>query len=301
MQVDRIAYHGWDCVRLSNGRIELIVTAAVGPRIVRLGFVDAPNLFAVMEEERGGCGEADFQLRGGHRFWLAPEDMDVTYEPDNEPVQVKLLNNGVHLTQEVGPVSACQKEITILMDSEQNEVRVEHRVTNRGAKARRLAPWALSVMAPGGVAVIPLPEKIPHTENWLHNQLWTIWPYTDLSDGRWTFGKNVILFKQDSSKGPGKIGMAHKEGWVAYQLQGCLFVKKFAYDEQAVYPDGGVNFETFSNAEFLELESLGGLVDLAPGKSVHHKEIWQLFADTPPVTDESSVAALPVWHPEVAR
>ena len=34
-----------------------------------------------------------------------------------------------------------------------------HRLTNVGQKPTDLAPWALTVMAPGGVEIIPLPPK----------------------------------------------------------------------------------------------------------------------------------------------
>jgi len=292
--MEKIEYQGWeDCVRLSNGKIEVVVTTVVGPRIVRCGFCGGANLFASMEGEQGGRGEATFRLRGGHRFWLAPEDMTLTYEPDNGPVDVQTIAGGVHLVQPRGPLSECRKELFVTMEAETDCVRLVHRVTNEGEALRRLAPWALSVMAPGGVAVIPLPPKIPHTEAWLHNQSWTIWPYTDLTDGRWTLGRDYILFRQDAATGPGKIGIAHRQGWAAYQLGRDLFVKYFGFDADAAYPDGGVNFETFSNEQFLELESLGGLVDLAPGQSVTHEETWQLFADTEPVVDESTAALLP--------
>ena len=294
MQTETITYNGWeDCVRLTNGEIELIVTTQIGPRIIHCGFCGGKNLFATMQDELGGRGEPDFRLRGGHRFWIAPEDMTLTYEPDNIPVAVALGSDGVHLRQDVGPISGCQKEISITMDADSNQVRILHRITNCGQESRRLAPWALSVMAPGGVAVIPLPQKIPHTEAWLHNQLWTVWPYTNFADGRWTIGERFILFRQDTTKGPGKVGLLHDEGWVAYQLGTDLFVKRFGCDKTAAYPDGGVNFETFSNEQFLELESLGGLVELAPGQSVEHPESWELYAGTQPVTDEQSAAALP--------
>lgn len=294
MSMERVTYNGWeDCIRLDNGRVEAVVTTQVGPRVVRCGFCGGANLFASMAQEQGGRGEAAFRLRGGHRFWIAPEDMAVTYEPDNHPVEVLDIPGGVHLRQDVGPVSGCRKEMFMTLDPVADGFRIVHRLTNCGTVSRRLAPWALSVMAPGGVAIIPLPAKIPHTESWLHNQAWSIWPYTDFTDGRWTLGKQFILFRQDRNCGPGKLGIAHQEGWVAYQLGSDLFVKCFAFDPASVYPDGGVNFETFSNEEFLELESLGGLVDLEPGCSVEHEESWVLHRGTKPVVDEASAARLP--------
>jgi len=51
---------------------------------------------------------------------------------------------------------------------------------------------------------------------------------------------------------------------VAYQLGDCLLVKCFQWIEGATYPDGGVNFETFSNEQMLEVETLGPLVTLKP-------------------------------------
>jgi hypothetical protein len=36
----------------------------------------------------------------------------------------------------------------------------------------------------------------------------------------------------------------------------------------------GCTFETFTNADFLELETLGPLTTLAPGQSVSHTERW---------------------------
>ena len=56
-----------------------------------------------------------------------------------------------------------------------------------------------------------------------------------------------VLFRQDPRRGPNKIGIAHRPGWVAYLREGLLFVKRFAFREGATYPDGGVNFETYSN------------------------------------------------------
>ena len=39
--MERVEYGGWaNCYRLHNDVVELIVTADVGPRIIRFGFVD---------------------------------------------------------------------------------------------------------------------------------------------------------------------------------------------------------------------------------------------------------------------
>jgi len=45
---------------------------------------------------------------------------------------------------------------------------------------------------------------------------------------------------------------------------------------ERMYPDFGASFETFTNAEFLEQETLGPMTKLAPGASVEHTERWTL-------------------------
>jgi hypothetical protein len=288
MQV--VEFNGWDRnVRLANGEVELIVTQDIGPRVMRFGFLGERNVFAEIEGHQGGVEEEDWMLRGGHRLWLAPEAVPLTYELDNTPIRVEAIPDGVRAAQPPGAISHVAKTMDITLAPDANEVRVVHTLRNHGGKPIRLAPWALSVMAPEGMAVIPLPAKIPHGERLTHNQVWSLWPYTDLADARWRLGTRYVFLRQDRQKGATKIGIDHREGWVAYMLGEYLFVKRFDRMENAVYPDGGVNFETFTNEDFLELESLGPLVDLAPGASVSHEEQWELYRNLPRAQTEEEV------------
>ena len=153
-------------------------------------------------------------------------------------------------------------------------------------------------MAPGGVEIIPLPPKKSHPghpsnakspADYAPNQELILWPYFDFADTRWTFGKKYAFLRQDVNKGPTKIGLAHRAGWVAYLNGGVLFVKRFDYREGAVYPDLGTRYQTFSNEDMLEMETVGELVTLAPGASAELKESWELYGDVPPVRSEADV------------
>jgi hypothetical protein len=76
-------------------------------------------------------------------------------------------------------------------------------------------------------------------------------------------------------------------------VKDSLFLKIFAAKAGAAYPDFGCNFETFTNQDMLEVETLGPLRTLAPGESVEHEERWQLFGKTgtPPADDEDALTA----------
>jgi hypothetical protein len=286
----RIDFNGWaNSVLLEGQRIETVVTADVGPRVIRLGFKGERNLFAEIAGQQGGCGEGEWMIRGGHRLWLSPERQPLTYELDNSPVEVEEVPGGVRALQPPGELSGVAKTLEVRLSPDADRVELEHVLTNRGEKPLELAPWALTVLAPGGISVIPLPPKIPHTERLTHNQQWSIWGYTDFTDPRWTLGSRYVLFRQDPRRGPAKLGIANREGWAAYLLDGFLFVKLYRHDDAAVYPDGGVSYETFSEQEFLEMETLGGLVTLGPGESVSHRETWALFRDVPACDREEEV------------
>ena len=47
-------------------------------------------------------------------------------------------------------------------------------------------------------------------------------------------------------------------------------------DPGRTYPDFGSSFETFTNAEMLELETLGPLTTVESGKQVQLRERWSL-------------------------
>ena len=58
-----------------------------------------------------------------------------------------------------------------------------------------------------------------------------------------------------------------------------LFMKNVPLIEGERYPDLGSNFETFTNTEFLELETLGPLKRIAAGATLVHDESWVVFSD----------------------
>jgi hypothetical protein len=300
--VDQVEYGGWkNNLRLSNGDAELLVTLDVGPRILSYRLAGGKNVFKEFPEQLGRTGEIDWQVRGGHRLWVGPEDLTRTYAPDNGPVRCLELGPGqVRLSPPPETAHGIQKEIDLHLAAQGSRVTIVHRITNVGQEPAELAPWALTVMAPGGVAIIPLPPKRPHPgppanassprEYW-PNQSLVLWPFTDLADPRYSFGSKYITLRQSSQRGPTKIGLAHRMGWVGYLNEGMLFLKRFRYQEGEPYPDIGCNFEMFTNEDMLEVESLGPLVRLGPDKTVELKEEWELVGGVPAVKDEASIEA----------
>ncbi len=289
--ITRTPYGGWpNTVKLSNDTIELIATLDVGPRVIRFGFNGGPNVMKEFSDQMGHSGESEWMIRGGHRLWHAPETKPRTYALDNSAVQFEELDEfGMRLTPEPERENGIQKEIEITMAADANQVTLTHRLANIGPWAIEIAPWTPTVTDAGGIVIVPLPPKQPHTEVVTPAFPLVLWPYTDMTDSRLHFGSRYLTLAQDPTKGPTKFGMALELGWAATLVHNMMFVKYFDFDPCAIYPDFGCNFETFTNEEMLEVESLGPMTLLEPGDVVEHTETWRLFANVPRVTDEESI------------
>jgi hypothetical protein len=287
------SYGGWpNCCRLSNDRVDLVITTDVGPRIIRFGFRDRRNEFCEVAETLGQTGGDAWRLYGGHRLWHAPEEAPRTYFPDNRPVAFSSIPNGVALHANVEETTGIQKEMRVTLDPGAARVTVVHRLINRGLWPVTLAPWALSVMAAGGVGILPLPAGGSHEENLQPGNALVLWPYTDLSDARWRWGRHYVLLHQDQHAAtPQKLGAQVTAGWLAYARDNHLFVKRSGHVPGAIYPDRGAAVELFTNALMLELETLGPLQRLDPGGAVEHTEEWFLLDDVPVPTSLADVAA----------
>jgi len=278
VKVEKTEYKGWpNCYRVSNGDVDLIVTSDVGPRVIRFGFPGGQNLFKEYPEQLGKKGEQQFQLRGGHRVWKAPEDPVATWAPDNAPVHVEILADGLTATEPVEPLTGLQKEISVHMAPSGSRVTVMHRIANKSLFPLEFAPWALTMMAQGGMAVTGFPPRGHHPANLEATNPLVMWAYTDLSDPRWKFTRKYMSLRQDPNNSEAqKLGLFNPNTWVAYLLHGEVFVKATAANPAAVYPDFGCSFETFTNNEFLEIETLGPMTKVAVNKSVEHVERWSL-------------------------
>jgi hypothetical protein len=274
--IEKVSYGGWaNCFRIFNRDVELVMTSDVGPRVIRYGFIGGQNVFKEFADQMGRSGEAAWQPRGGHRIWMAPEIFPDTYAPDNVAVRATVGEDSVELVAPVEPETGLEKSIAVELGAD--GVRVTHRIRNAAPSARTLAPWALSMMAPGGVGVTKFPPRGTHPEVLPPTNPLVMWAFTDLSDPRWTFTKKYLVLRQDPAcKMPQKLGLFNEKTMGAYLLGSDLFVKRYDADASKTYPDFGASYETFTNDGFLELETLGPLEEVPPGGRVEHVERWSL-------------------------
>ena len=278
-----------DCLRLSNDRIDVVVPTTVGPRIIRLGFLDGPNLLGEYPQLATNTTLGEWKPWGGHRLWAAPEQMPGSYAPDNSPIHWELRNErSLHVRQQPD-ASGLEKALAIHLPASGSSLTIEHEICNRHYWPVEIAAWALTIVSPGATALLPQPAFRSHDEQLLPVRAMALWSFTNMADRRWRFGNRFVTLTPDHTRGPQKIGIRNELGWCACLWPGALLIKQFAFDATARYPDCGVNNEVYADGPYLEIETLGPLERLGPGERTTLVERWLISEGLPTaiIGDES--------------
>lgn len=288
------AYGGWqNCLELEHEGITLLVTTDIGPRILRCSATgDDANLFGEFTDQLGRTESDEYLLFGGHRLWHSPEAFPRSYSVDLDPVEHNWDGRRLTLMQRTEENTCIQKSIEIDCRPS-GGFRVRHQLVNEGPWPIQLAAWAMTVMAPGSHAIVPQEEFRSHPEYLHPARTITLWHYTRMDDPRVRWGQRFIQLEERSDfDRKFKVGIMNRQRWAACAIAGHLFVKTFAFERDATYPDGGCNCEMFTMPGFLELESLGALRNLESGQSLTHNEDWHLWSvGKLPLDDETALDA----------
>lgn len=292
MKPSKTEFRGGDALLLATRAFELVVTTAVGPRVVSFRSKAGKKKNVFLEQPADEKRDHGYMFRGGHRLWHSPEDIVRTYQPDDSPLDVKMLPKGVALKQPVEERTGIEKGMKIEVFGERT-VKVTHTLTNRGLWDVECAPWALTILRGGGYGVLPLLPKGSHAAgDLLPTYSLVPWSYTDLSLPVWDLHRDYIGIDVAKAPEAQKLGITNYPGWSAYWVDGTTFVKAARVEANATYPDHGSAFETFTNGKIIELETLGTLGKIAPDATATHIEWWTLLDGLPRPNTDAAFAKL---------
>ena len=269
---------------IENKFLRLDYLTTTGPRIVGLYAHGVEgNLLAETPHAHWPTPHGEFYLRGGHRLWIAPENLFyVCPEDDLNVIEEKdrvILRSAID-------ASGLEKELSFHLN--ENCVHLIHRITWHGDKPIEFAPWAITQLRLNGMAILPLSAS----EGLTPNRNLVLWPYSQVNDERFELHDDMILLYGQGTTQAFKIGNLNKYGWIACMLGKALFVKRFSFSESQSYPDMGCNVEAYVKDDCLELETLGPLTKLNPNESVTHEETWEVITDIEYATTIESARAI---------
>ncbi len=278
-ELNPLQFAGLDCVEYGNAALSLVLAQSAGPRILSLKGSGGTNLLAELPDVKISVnGFPDYSVYGGHRFWLAPELPAITYITDND--QIEISHSAGSLTMLQNPVGepAIQKSIELSFPlPDQSLLQLKHKAVNLGQSSTRIAPWAITQLKTGGMAIVPQAQD-PFLDEvgLMPNRNLVLWPYSDLTHANFHVENDLIWLRAEMAS-PFKFGVANPRGWLAYVYEDMVFVKYAAYSPQENYLDFGASTQCYCNGSFLELETLGPQIELAPGASMQHVELWELI------------------------
>lgn len=289
----RVMVAGQPCARMTSDHLVVDVAVEVGPRILGLRLLDGDNMFAELPEMQLEHDGRTCHLYGGHRVWDAPERPATSWLPDDGPVELITESLSISVRGALRP-DGLSKLIRVSLDAASPSATVQHQLRNDGNASVTVAPWAVSMLRPGGIAVLPF-DRIATDAAGLQasTSRLVLWPYTDLTDPALQWSKHGLMVNTSKSAAgtdaKNKIGGATTTGWCAYATGGEVLVKLAAPCSSTV--DSGATQQVFWEAQFVELETLGPLTTLEPGQHVEHVEQWRI-ARVPVSQDPVEFAAL---------
>ena len=254
----------------------------VGPRLIGL-YAKQANIELLVQtpDIHWSTPHGEYYLYGGHRIWKAPEDSFYNCPEDH----VDVLNEKDRVTLRSGiDASGLQKEISFCLD--ENRVLLTHQIIWHGQGPMELAPWTITQLPLGGVAILPQSSVAAGS---MPTRSLALFPYASITDQRLELHDDLILVHGSADKKVFKVGNYNPSGWAAYMLEKALFIKGFPVGEFRRLPDMGSNVEVYVwDSPYLELETLGGLVSLNPGESVTFEETWEVIPGDYPITYETA-------------
>jgi hypothetical protein len=271
-------YYGLPTVALENEYLHLEALAEGGLRIVRLQLPgQEANLLAEIPDVQWETPHGTSSPLGGHRLWLAPEQVDVTNLPDASRVEVHQGPDDLILSGIASGEVDMHKALRIRLLQGRAALTVEHTIRNHGQGVARYAPWGITMLPLGGEALLPLGPASADPRALLPDRVLVLWPYTTLADQRLHIEDRMVRITAEPVKPPMKVGTYNPRGWAGYLRAGVLFVKRFTPLPGSLYPDGGCNAESYTCDRFIELETLGPLAEFQPGQSASHLETWEIY------------------------
>ena len=285
-RIDRVDFHGWRAVKLSNGLVDLVAVPDVGGRIMAYDLGNFPYLWfdrnlagkLFSDEENMGDGSiAAWKNYGGDKTWPAPQGWDRPEQWHGPPDPV--LDTGhytleivdssdaaasIRMTSPPDPRTGVQIRRQITLHAGGGRVSLHLEMTNISDQERTWSIW--------DVVQVDATRRDASGQETHNDQAWLYIPTNP--DSRFTRGYNIMFGEEDNPEWQrevrpnllgaqylyrlGKIGVDSTAGWIAFvnKESDYAFCQCFPYFPGDAYPDEGASVECWTTGHG---ETVGGL------------------------------------------
>jgi len=248
--------NGFYTVNVKN--ISITVDANIGARIISFK-IDGNELLSSKEINRGNYGSS---------LWLSPENKwNGQGALDAGSYTVDLFDKeNMRFTSKADSTRGFIFVKQFFANPADTSVVIKYSITNISSKAQEVAPWEVTRVRTGGLAMFPKGKlgDVP-----IKNKVYPLPAILDIDD--------IIWYPYDSSvKSSQKVFMNGSEGWIAYIYERAIFIKLFPVIEPSLSAPGEKNVEMYINRDnaYQELENQGAYQKLSPGQSLTYEVRW---------------------------
>lgn len=278
---------------MTNGIINVIAVPQQGGRILEYS-INGFNVLYRNKELEGKKNDINKERIpenwlnfGGYKGWPAPQtvwqwppvfDIDQNtfrYEIKNSEKSIELKLTSI--ISETKPIRGLQFIRTITLYDNCSDMSVEEKIVNHSENAVQWAVWDNTQVLSPGFAEIKLNSNV-FTGGITFYQDFDI-PSSNAYSIRKEERKILTINCNRMEKF--KAGVVTDSGEVSYKCtaydKNIILKKQFEYEGQVVYPHGS-NIEVYvdTSLPYAELEILGGMKLIEPGKSINLKVNWNL-------------------------
>ncbi|WP_226667607.1 DUF4380 domain-containing protein [Microbulbifer aggregans] len=244
-------------ITLQQGQFSIAVDPQYGGRITELRLADT-DLLALEDRHANNFGST---------FWLSPQALwnwPPVAEHDSAPYQVKQSgDNFLHMESAAGAGTRVAK--TIVLEGE-GHTRLDYRIIAE-QPFHEIAAWEITRVANRGLAFAPVNgETVKTVRGQMDFEL-------DNSEVLW------LPMSGGGTLTEGKVIANGSEGWLAYAVDGLLYLKIYPHVSTDNLATGEGDIELYLSGEkpYLELEVQSAAQALAAGDALDWSVNWLLL------------------------
>lgn len=292
IKIEKIDFCGWDdCMSISDGSMQAIVTAGFGPRIICLRKSNGENFMNLVKDTLGKHIRNDgYALYGGHRCWHAPERADRNYIADNVECDIETDGNSVTVMAQMEKETRTRRGLKISISG--GELSVVNILENHSLFDLKMAVWGITQLQGDGKLVFP---TFCPGGGLNANRRIALWAYSDAKDRRFSVNSEYLaVTPSDRAHTPFKVGITSSLLRAVYfrKNQALDIRSTIPFDYADEYPDLGCNFECYTGSGCVEAEWLSPLRVLKTGERITLEEKFKIFDNVPAPTEATVMSIL---------
>lgn len=208
-----------------------------------------------------GCPPKKLESKTPQKNWN-PKGWPPYYHLDAAPSTYEIQSDIVNLEGEASSNAGAKFDRAVQLT--ENTVNLTYTMLNTSSSKVDWGIWSVVQLIQRGMTVIPTPTD---------NKMWSSGNPEGLPvDHDWTIKEKYTFIENTSENAGEKIFSISSAGWSTYATDEQVLCLTYTSDPDAVYPEEEGSTEIYFGQEYIEVEHVGPLEELAPGEKTVLKE-----------------------------